>query len=374
MKHPIYLCYSLILVLSVSRATASDTIILDETGVKNLRIETTEVEESDFEETAFALGRIEEIPGNHGVVSSRISGRVSAIDCKEGDMVAKDQALMVVESRLPGNPPPIVKLTAPMGGLVVESHVHLGEPVEPDKELLDISDLSEVFAIARVPESQAAALKLGSKARIQIPALGAQSFEGEMIRFGSAADRESGTIDAVFKLPNPGMRMRPNMRAEFSMVLSQRENVMSVPRSALQGDPSKRFVYVKHFALKNAFIKAPVQVGTMNDRMVEIISGVFPADEVVARGAYSLSFAGGGSVSLKDALDAAHGHEHAADGGELTPAKKAEMDAATISGTARAAGDVRSPWSYVSGVLFVLLLGSLMVKKQSGRIPQPKDR
>ena len=98
---------------------------------------------------------------------------------------------------------------------------------------------------------------------------------------------------------------------------------MSVPRAALQGDASNRFVYVKHFDLPNAFIKTPVQVGQMNDRFVEIISGLLPADEVVTRGAYSLSFAGGGSVSLKEALDAAHGHEHAADGSELTPEEKA---------------------------------------------------
>ena len=57
----------------------------------------------------------------------------------------------------------------------------------------------------------------------------------------------------------------------------------------------------------------------MNDRFVEIMSGLLPGDKVVTRGAYSLAFAGGGSVSLKEALDAAHGHEHAADGSELKP-------------------------------------------------------
>jgi hypothetical protein len=56
---------------------------------------------------------------------------------------------------------------------------------------------------------------------------------------------------------------------------------------------------------------------------VEITKGLFPADEVVTRGAYSLSFAGGGSVSLIEALDAAHGHKHAADGKEPTPEEEA---------------------------------------------------
>ncbi len=348
------------------RAADPDTIVLDETGVKNLRIETVEVEETDFEQTVFALGRIEEIPERHGVLSSRISGRVVSLEVQEGDTVEMDQTLVRVESRQPGNPPPVIELKSPLGGLVVESHIRLGEPVEPDKELLDISDLSEVYAVARVPESQASQLAPGSLAHIHVSALGDKSLDGEMIRFGTSADRESGTIDAIFKVANPGLRMRPDMRAEFSIILGKRTNVIGIPRSALQGEPSKRFVYVKHFDLPNAFVKTPVEVGEMNNRNVEVISGLFPADEVVTRGAYSLSFAGGGSVSLKEALDAAHGHEHAEDGGELTPEKRAEMAAKkrAAAGLPPASTETASPiWKIASGVLFVLLLASLFIRK-----------
>ncbi len=354
-------------ITNLHAASNADTIVLDETGVKNLRIETVEAEESDFEETVFALGRIAEIPERHGVLSSRISGRVIGLEAHEGDTVEKDQILVRVESRQPGNPPPVIELKAPLGGLVVESHIRIGEPVEPDKELLDISDLREVYAIARVPEDQAGKLAPGTKAHIRVAALGDKSLDGVMLRFGTSADRESGTIDAIFKVANPDLKMRPDMRAEFSIVLSKRENVIGVPRSALQGEASRRFVYVKHFDLPHAFIKTPVQVGQMNDRFAEIIAGLFPADDVVTKGAYSLSFAGGGAggVSLKEALDAAHGHEHAEDGGELTPEKKAEMDAKKRAASGlppEAAGGASRVWIYVSGILFLLLLASLFTK------------
>lgn len=355
---------------SLHAATASDTIVLDATGVKNLRIETIEAEESDFEETVFALGRIAEIPENHAVLSSRISGRVIGLEAQEGDTVIAGQVLVRVESRQPGNPPPVIDLKSPISGLLVSSHIRLGEPVEPDKELLDISDLNEVLAIARVPENQASNLKRGSKAHIRVSALGDQPLEGEMLRFGTSADIESGTIDAIFKVTNPGLRMRPDMRAEFSIVLSQRSSVLSVPRSALQGDASKRFLYVKHFDLPNAFIKTPVQVGEMNDRYVEILSGLFPADEVVTRGAYSLSFAGGGSVSLKEALDAAHGHEHAADGSELKPG---EHTATGHDDEHDHEHEEASPlWKYTSGVLFVLLLAALFTLFRSNTHPETR--
>jgi hypothetical protein len=50
----------------------------------------------------------------------------------------------------------------------------------------------------------------------------------------------------------------------------------------------------------------------LNDRFVEITSGIEPSAEVVTRGAYSLSFSGASNGVAEEALDAAHGHEHAA--------------------------------------------------------------
>lgn len=356
----------LFLILTVLLATPAfaETVVLDTTAVKNLRLETFTAEETVFEESFFALGRIEPMPDRVAVVSSRIAGRVTALSVIPGDKVKAGQSVVGVESRQPGNPPPTIELAAPLGGLVTRSDLRLGDPVEPEKALMEIIDLREVYAIARVPEHLAGRIKPGTRAIIRVAALPDQPFEGELLRFGTTADRESGTIDAIFRLPNTGGLLRPSMRAEFSIILSQRSNVLSVPRSAIQGDAGSRFVYVRHFDLPNAFIKTPVQIGEINDRFAEIISGIFPADEVVTRGAYSLSFVGSGTLSLKEALDAAHGHEHAEDGSELTPEAAAKKKGADHGHSHDHDGDHAehgiSAWAWVSAVLFILLLLSLI--------------
>ena len=91
---------------SISPERAANSIILDENGVKNLRIETVAAEERDFEETIFAIGRIEEIPANRSVLSSRIAGKAVAVNAFVGGTVEKGDVLVEVESRQPGNPPP----------------------------------------------------------------------------------------------------------------------------------------------------------------------------------------------------------------------------------------------------------------------------
>jgi cobalt-zinc-cadmium efflux system membrane fusion protein len=284
---------SFVALLSITNVHAAEEtdgqniIILDDAAVKNLRIQTEEAEERDFESTVFAIGRIEEIPSRRSVLSSRIAGRISALKAFEG-------------------------------GLVVASHVRLGQPVEPSAELLDISDRSKLWAVAKIPEQEAAQTKIGTRARIHIPALGDELIEATLTRFGVEADRQAGTVEGIFELDNTAGKLRPGMRAEFSIVLETKPFVLSIPRSAIQGDPASRVIFVKDFDLPNAFVRVPVVLGEENDQYIEVIRGVFPGDEVVIQGSYVLSFVGGGSgMSLREALDAAHGHAHAEDGSEL---------------------------------------------------------
>lgn len=310
-----------ILIGSTFAATAprnETTIGLHPEAIQNLGIETIAAEETTFERTVPVLGEIEHSCESHSILSSRIAGKIIEAVVHKGDFVKKSDVMLRIESRQPGDPPPVIELKAPADGLVVRSDGHLGAPVEPDKELMEILDLTTVWAVAHIPQHQAALLKEGLTARIRIPALGTEEKVSAFLQINTNEEPNSATVDAIFELPNPDTKLRPGMRAELSLITSKRENVLSVPREALQGDRSNRFVFIKDYELKNTFVRVPVVVGEISDDRVEITSGLFPGDEVVVKGAYSLSFAGKGSVSLKEALDAAHGHPHKEDGTEMS--------------------------------------------------------
>ena len=357
---------------------AANLVLLDEAGEKTLGIQTVEAIETTFEETAFSLGRIEEIAEKHAVLSSRISGRVIEVAVRTGDMVKKDQVLVRLESRQPGDPPPIIELRAPISGLVMESHVKIGEPVEPDSEIMDIVDLSLVYAVARVPEHLAGRLQAGSKAHIRVSAAGGSTtVTGELARLGTSADTASGTMEALFQLPNPDMKIRPGMRAEFDLVLGSHENVLCVPREAVQGDPSSRHVYVKDFELPHAYLRTPVKTGRTNGRQIEILSGVFPADMVVTTGSYSLGFAGSSGVSLREALDAAHGHKHNEDGSEASgdePAAAASTNTAPGAPGAGTAPGLREMFFMGTTALLLALLLAQSFRRGHRGASQPERK
>src|SRR4030095_1037188 len=144
------------------------TVILDEAAVKNLRIETAEGEEQTFGETIFALGRVRVAPGHRAIVSSRVPGRVLSVAAHIDTPIEKGAEALVIESRQPGDPPPSVRLTAPISGFVSAVNVVPGQPAEPADSLVEIIDIGELHAVAAVPQHIAGQLKPGLAARIRV--------------------------------------------------------------------------------------------------------------------------------------------------------------------------------------------------------------
>lgn len=344
---------------AVAAGRAESTIVLDEAGILNLGLETAPAEELDFEETIQAQGRLRTLPGKRAVVSSRIAGRAVQVPAYPDRAVVAGEPLVIVESRLPGDPPPQVTLTAPMDGLVAELAIAPGEPVQPERALLAVLDLSALHALAEVPEHLAGRIRRDQPVRLSVPAFPGRLWEAYVEHLGAVMDEASGTLEVAAHVGNPGLRLRPGMRAEFEIVTGVRSNVLAIPRAAVQGDGAERFVFIRDYELPNAFVKTPVVIGARNGQFVEVVQGLFPGDEVVTRGAYALGFAGRGSVSLKEALDAAHGHPHNEDGSEMTPE---QLAAAGGNSEGHAHGQPpASPALLLLLALNALLLGLLLL-------------
>ena len=318
------------LLLARDPEDTSNLVILTESQIKNAGVRTEEPQLGNFENTLFTIGKIRAIPSNHTVISSRISGRAVSRPPIVGDEIEKGQVVLKVESNQPGSPPPIIELRAPAKGIVFESHTRLGEPVDPSDEVMDIVDISRVWAVASIPESQAHRVKVGQTAAIKVVSLGDKTFSGKLIRFGTEANPELNTLEAIFLLENPNNDLRPNMLTEFEIVTGIREKVLSVPSSAIHGDELNPHLFKKDYELENTFEKVPVVLGERNRNRTEIIlqnKELNIIDEVVIHGGYLLTHTQADKTSLKEALDEAHGHEHNEDGSEMTPAQKAAREA-----------------------------------------------
>jgi len=214
---------------------AANSVGLDELAIKNLGIQTVEAEEKDFEETVFALGLIDVMPGKSAVVSSRIAGRAEKVIGKVDTKCEAGDELLSVESRQHGDPPPVIRINAPISGIIAKVNVSQGKPVSPDDSLMEIYDLGAVHAVAGVPEHLAGKLAENLPAEIRVAGFPDKVWKATLEHLGATADTASGTVEASFHVPNEEYLLRPGMKAEFSIIIGKREGVMSVPRDALKG-------------------------------------------------------------------------------------------------------------------------------------------
>jgi membrane fusion protein, heavy metal efflux system len=371
---------ALLLIPTASAAVAIPPVILTEQGVKNLGLETVTVEEADFETTTFALGRTEAIPETRSTLSSRISGRVIENRLKIGTYVNKGDQLVSLEGRQPGDPPPTIWLTAPADGTVISVNTRLGAPVDPADSLAEFADLKTIYLIATLPQAIAGKIGQGTQAKIHFPIRPDKEYTATLLKFAACpcpdpacalgqdvstrSEKNEGadlnTAGVIFTIDNPDNQLRPGMNAECTIIMEKRDGVLSVPREAIQGGPANRHVYVKHMTIPNAFDRVSVQTGLSNNERVEILEGLLPGDEVVTRGSYSLGYAGsGGGPSLKEAMDAAHGHDHNEDGSEKSKDQKSAIETQGGDGHDHAAhsSGMREIFFMIStGILAILLV------------------
>ncbi len=257
---------------------------------KNLGLEVFEVKPGVIKENVSVVGQIEPIPSLSSVVTSRISGKVFKLFALEGQQIKKGEPLIQIESRLLGDPPPRVIYSSPLDGIVLERRVNSGESVEPDKNLLKIADIREVYAVGKIYEGQIHRVAVGQTVGVQVEALGSEPISGRVEHLGGSLDPVSRTLNVWVRISNSELKLRPNMRALLSISTSNNSSSIIIPRAAVLGEMGNYFVFVQDKTHDLEFEKRFVVVGTRDDQNIEIIRGVRPLDKVVTVGNYQLQY------------------------------------------------------------------------------------
>lgn len=256
----------------------------------NLALKVEEAQLRALEKTLLVIGQIEPIPSRSAAVTSRIPGRVVDIKAMEGQFVKKGDPLIEIESRQVGDPPPRVQYAAPIDGVVTDRDVVLNDSIEPDKHLLEIVDMSELYAEGRIFEGQIAQVKTGQKVRVTVESFPGETFTGTIDLIGGALEPETRTLKIWARVANPEGRLRPNMRATLNIVTGHADSVVAIPHSAVLGESGNLFAFVQADEKGLTYERRPVITGIKDDQYIEIIEGIFPTDKVVTLGNYQLQY------------------------------------------------------------------------------------
>ncbi len=291
-------------------SAATGPVEVSEAAQRNLGLTVEAAELRPLETTLRVIGEIQADPVRSGIVSSRISGRVSAVFAQEGERVEKGKRLVEVESLELGDPPPRVRYASPVSGVITDRHVVVGDDVEPNRHLFEVADLTEVLAIGRVFEGQIGEVAVGQKVRVRVPSYPGDVFEGGVERLGGKLDPRSRSLAVYVRVVNPDERLRPHMRATLSLVTGGADKALAIPKNALLGEAGQFYAFVQDEDRPERFERRALVLGVSNDRFVEVIEGLYPGERVVVEGNYSLQYL------TPIAEEEAHEHPDAAATGE----------------------------------------------------------
>lgn len=180
----------------------------------------------------------------------------------------------------------LIPVTSPVSGMVMERPAAPGTIVPMAQTLYVISDLSNLWMIAEVQQQHLAALREGMEVAVHTQAFPEEIFPGRIARIGAELNPATRTVSVRIEVPNPQMRLRPEMYADAEIATSGSETGVFLPTDAIQDLNGQAVAFVR--VAEGAFAVRPVETGAPRDGMRLILSGVNAGEQVVVRGSFLL--------------------------------------------------------------------------------------
>ena len=176
-----------------------------------------------------------------------------------------------------------VSVEAPVSGYITERNAFPNQRVTPESDLYTIVDLSHVWVLADIFETDAAFIALGGTAKITLPYAGQSPLTARINYVQPLVDPTTRALKVRLDVPNPGLKLKPNMYVDVEIGVAQAER-LTVPADAVLDTGGRQTVFVDrgNGYLEPRAVKAGERMG---DRLT-ILSGLTVGERVVASGTF----------------------------------------------------------------------------------------
>jgi RND family efflux transporter MFP subunit len=189
--------------------------------------------------------------------------------------------------------------------VVTELRVRSGMEVKPNDNLYTIADLSTVWLLADVYESELPWVELGQQGSVHLSYLPNMRFSGTVTYISPFLDPKTRTVQVRLELPNPDGHLRPEMFGETVIQGKLHRARVAVPSEAVLRSGQRTLVVV---ALgEGRFEPRDVDLGLdSGDGWFEVSQGVDPGEQVVVSSQFLID----SESRLKEAVQKLLGAKH----------------------------------------------------------------
>jgi HlyD family secretion protein len=174
------------------------------------------------------------------------------------------------------------QIVAPIDGIVFDRQVAPGALVGPTSPIVTLIPPSLEVAI-NVDEAQLGSVSKGQSVSVQVPAYPDQTFTGKVSTIAPGVDQKTRTASVRIQPQDDGGKLKPGMLAQVSIITAAQTNALLIPRDAIVGTPAPNTQATVVTIDGGRAQRTTVQLGLVNDRSVQVSSGLLDG-QVVAIG------------------------------------------------------------------------------------------
>jgi Cu(I)/Ag(I) efflux system membrane fusion protein len=180
----------------------------------------------------------------------------------------------------------LTRFYSPESGYVTSINVQEGGFAMEGSPIIQLADLSTLWAEAQVYTSQLASIDKTNHVNVRIPDLNNLNISGQ-IEFANPEINPDTRINLVrVTIPNKNNLLHPGMPVYIS-IDSREHHSITVPDGAVLYDSKGATVWIQ--TKPGVYQIRMVKTGITNGNFVEIVSGLAPGDAVVTSGAYLIN-------------------------------------------------------------------------------------
>ena len=182
----------------------------------------------------------------------------------------------------------LLEIPAPISGTVIELHAVVGEALDPNTVMFQVTDLTKLWAWIDVSESEFHLVEPGQVVKFSVPGLKDMEAKGEVEWIDSAVNPATRTVRVLAVLENSDRQLRAGQFGQGIIEVGQPREAVVVPRSAIQDlEPGIGLVFLVRE--DGAFVPQRVEIETIGEPgLVEVTWGLEAGREVVTTGSFLL--------------------------------------------------------------------------------------
>lgn len=185
---------------------------------------------------------------------------------------------------------PILVVPSPISGRITARNAAPGLLVQPGVQPAPfvVADVSTMWMLANVAESDSPAFKVGQDVRVTVMAYPGRVFSGRISTIGSSVDATTRRVLVRSEIDDPNHELRSGMFANFVISTGAPMRSVAVPLDGVvrEGDGTMT-VWVT--ADRRRFTMRSVKVGLLRDGYYQILDGLQPGELMATEGALFLS-------------------------------------------------------------------------------------